>query len=166
MGASTGSLFWLGLVMRKRFPDATSKLLMLALADHVDEHDMCYPSVKLLAAEAMCSERTARRHLQTLHVELLVQRGRMRREDGTLGVYRYRLNRDAVAALDDCLPANLAAGAEQDERALHLVGTSGHTSGHSCGRAEPPNVEPPNFRADNLAAGSERDDGTFWVEVS
>ena len=60
MSARTGSLYWLGVITSRRIGDPGDKLLLLAMADHVDQDDATFAGIALLADEAEMSERTAR----------------------------------------------------------------------------------------------------------
>ena len=51
----------MSLAMRVRMKDPTEKLVLLAFADHVNEDGLSFPSVDLVAAEALCSGRTVQR---------------------------------------------------------------------------------------------------------
>ncbi len=48
-------------VMRLRLEDPTEKLVLLAFAEHCNEDGLTFPSVDLVAAEALCSGRTVQR---------------------------------------------------------------------------------------------------------
>lgn len=56
--------------------DQTDLLVMLALADHADERDQCFPSQGLLARKARCSPDTVQRALKRLEAGGYVTRTR------------------------------------------------------------------------------------------
>lgn len=49
------------MAMRLRLSDPTEKLVLLAFAEHADADGLSFPSVDLVAAEALCSGRTVQR---------------------------------------------------------------------------------------------------------
>jgi hypothetical protein len=69
------------------------KFVAIALANYADENGSCFPSVEKLAQWTSQGEKTVRRHLDDLETEGFLTRERVRREDGTLGVYRFVLQR-------------------------------------------------------------------------
>jgi hypothetical protein len=69
------------------------KFVAIALANYADENGACFPSVEKLAQWTSQGEKTVRRHLDDLEAEGFLTRERVRREDGTLGVYRFVLQR-------------------------------------------------------------------------
>lgn len=80
------------------------KFVALALANFADENWTCYPSTKRIAEWTGQGEKTVRRHLEDLEYEGYLIRERNRRDDGTLGVYRFYIQRSYWPA------ANLATG--------------------------------------------------------
>lgn len=58
------SVAYFSQVMRLRLPDPTEKLVLLAFAEHANEDGLTFPSVDLVAAEALCSGRTVQRIIQ------------------------------------------------------------------------------------------------------
>jgi hypothetical protein len=69
------------------------KFVAIALANYADENGACFPSVQTLSRWTSQGEKTVRRHLDDLETEGFLTRERVRREDGTLGVYRFVLQR-------------------------------------------------------------------------
>jgi hypothetical protein len=65
----------------------------VTLCNRCDEDWSCYPSVKLIAEETGMSERTVREHLDALEGIGAMRRDRTRNSDGTLGRYRYFVQR-------------------------------------------------------------------------
>ncbi len=55
------SIAYFSQVMRLRLQDPTEKLVLLAFAEHANEDGLTFPSVDLVAAEALCSGRTVQR---------------------------------------------------------------------------------------------------------
>lgn len=58
------SVAYFSQVMRLRLSDPTEKLVLLAFAEHANEDGLTFPSVDLVAAEALCSGRTVQRIIQ------------------------------------------------------------------------------------------------------
>lgn len=73
---------------------ATEKVVLLALADHADEHGMCWPSISLLVKRAHVGERTVQRALQSLEDGGFIARERRQRENGSDTSNLYLLNMD------------------------------------------------------------------------
>lgn len=65
------------------------KFVAMALADYADEEWSCYPSVAQLATYTAQGEKTVRDHLDALEEDGVIKRDRQRRDDGTLGRYRF-----------------------------------------------------------------------------
>lgn len=78
---------------------ASQKLVLAALADRADDEGICYPSIRWVAVKcAPMSERTVRRCLTELcHDGLVVKIARLRRADGALGAWTYRLVIEATS---------------------------------------------------------------------
>lgn len=90
----SGSLWWFSEILDDQTLTPTDTLLMLALADHVDADDRCWPRIEHLAHRARCSYSTAKRRLAALEEEGRIVRERQRRSDGNMGVYVYQLVRN------------------------------------------------------------------------
>ena len=73
---------------------ATEKVVLLALADHANEHGLCWPSISLLVQRAHVGERTVQRAIQALEDGGFITRERRQRENGsdTSNLYRLCLN--------------------------------------------------------------------------
>ena len=69
------------------------KFVLMALADYADEAWSCFPSVEQLATYTSQGEKTVRDHLDALEEAGIISRDRQRRDDGTLGRYRFRIHR-------------------------------------------------------------------------
>ena len=69
------------------------KFVMMALADYADEEWSCFPSVDQLAAYTSQGNKTVRDHLDALEELGILTRERQRRKDGTLGRYRFKIQR-------------------------------------------------------------------------
>lgn len=76
------------------------KFVAMALADYADEAWSCFPSVEQLAAYTCQGEKTVRDHLDALEQDGVISRERQRREDGTLGRYRFRIIRRNLPVAD------------------------------------------------------------------
>lgn len=158
MTARSGSLYWLGLVTSRKIGNPIDKLLLFALADHVDHDDTTRASIALLADEAEISEKAARNHLKDMEARGWIDRAREGRSDGTLGVYVTTLQRDPLEALPAARRAGGPAARGAGGRAARggtSIGTSiGTTSGTTSGTLgtapEPPNGEPPNAGPPNV----------------
>lgn len=83
------------------------KFVAMALADYADEAWSCFPSVEQLAVYTSQGEKTVRDHLDALEEAGVITRERQRRDDGTLGRYRFRLHRRNLPV------ANFARGEKQ-----------------------------------------------------
>jgi DNA-binding transcriptional ArsR family regulator len=68
--------------------DSTEKFVLLALADHADEHGRCWPSLKRLSLFTSCAESTVRRALRRLEAQGLLTSEERR---GTSRTYRINL---------------------------------------------------------------------------
>jgi len=89
----TGTLAWLGDLLDDQSLDPTDTLLLIALADHVDENDECFVGIERLARRARVSYTTAKRRLVDLEARGRVARVRRRKEGGNLSTYTTRLLR-------------------------------------------------------------------------
>lgn len=85
------------------------KFVLMALADYADENWSCFPSVDQLAKYTGQGEKTVRDHLLSLETDGMLSRDRQRREDGTLGRYRFKIHRRNLPV------ANFARGEKQPE---------------------------------------------------
>lgn len=70
---------------------ASTKLVLLLLADYADDDGHCWPFIETVAEKAEMSEKSVRRHLNKLEKIDLLRRRRKRRSDGTMGGYEYWL---------------------------------------------------------------------------
>ncbi len=123
----TGTLYWLGKLLHDPDLDPTEKLLMIGLADHVGDSDVCFVGIDRLAEIAGVSYPTARRRLKDLEDRGRITRSRFRKDDGNLGVYTYTLQRSPAI--------NLIAGQRSPGRSL--------VSDHVRDRTEVPRGEVP-----------------------
>lgn len=82
------------------------KVILLALADWADGDGVAYPGQKSLARKTSISERTLRRHLQTLEEMGLIERRRRSLDNGNRTSDEYRLLAQP-ANLAGSQPANL-----------------------------------------------------------
>lgn len=76
------------------------KFVAMALANYADENGSCFPSIQALARWTSQGEKTVRDHLIALEECGFLTRERVRREDGTLGVYRFVLQRQFSPVAD------------------------------------------------------------------
>lgn len=69
------------------------KFVLVTLCNRADEDWSCYPSVSFIAEETGMSDRSVRQHLDALEAAGAILRDRTRNNDGTLGRYRYFVQR-------------------------------------------------------------------------
>lgn len=91
------------------------KFVAMALADYADEAWSCFPSVEQLAQYTAQGEKTVRDHLDALEEAGVITRERQRRDDGTLGRYRFKIHRRNLPV------ANFARGEKQPEPAADFA---------------------------------------------
>lgn len=146
----TGTLAWLGDLLDDDTLDPTETLLLIALADHVDEHDECFVGIERLARRARVSYGTARRRLTELETKGRLARTRRRRDGGNLSTYTWRLLRpnpgdndatpgDIPAVSGDAPPRNMRASALHQRASGRAV-----ASARPDARAELPSIELPS----------------------
>ncbi len=90
-----------------------AKFVLWVLADYAGpDGGSCFPTIKSLCDDTEMGERTISRHLDYLEEKDLIARYRLRRPDGTLGRYNYRLNMaiNLLNAEPEQPPAKLASG--------------------------------------------------------
>lgn len=97
----------------------------MALADYADEEWSCFPSVKQLADYTGQGEKTVRDHLDALVEAGIISRQRHRRDDGTLGRYRFFIHRRILPV------ANFARGEKQPSPAADFATHNPHTNPHT-----------------------------------
>lgn len=140
---TSGTLYWLNLVLGHEDLDPVETLLMVALVNHVDANDECFPGMETLSSMARTSYGTARRRLQKLEERGYLSRERMRRESGNLSVYRYRLNREAFGEPARNLRDGERVPARTKTRASQRAPRRALASAHQDARAEVPIGEVP-----------------------
>jgi hypothetical protein len=88
---------WLEAVIRSPVPKATSVTIAVAatLHSHMDRDGTCWPSEPTIAAEARCSERSARDHVLILERAGLLD---VTRRQGAANTYQARLPTPAAVA--------------------------------------------------------------------
>lgn len=91
----SGTVFWLHVLLDCDELDPTETLLLVALADHVDEHDTAFPSLHLLARRARVSYATTKRRMADLVERGYVVRVRRHGAGGRRSTYSYRFQRPA-----------------------------------------------------------------------
>jgi len=121
---------------------ATFKAILLVLANYADIHGVCWPSFEAVAKRAECSVSTVQRAVCTMEEKGLLQRTRLRRQDGQWGAYKIHLAMPAGAVEEICdtpeeddfdPPVNLTAGVKHPPVNL----TTGQ-SDHRSNTTEPP----------------------------
>jgi len=73
-------------------PNATSKLVLMALADHANSDGECWPSMKRIAQLTGVSSRQVSTHIVALEALGYVTKGNRRRYAGQLRGWEYRVN--------------------------------------------------------------------------
>ena len=96
-------------VSKAKIRPSGRKFVAMALADYADEAWSCFPSVEQLAEYTGQGEKTVRDHLDALESDGIITRKRHRREDGTLGRYRFIIHRRKLPV------ANFARGEKPPE---------------------------------------------------
>lgn len=110
---------------------SSTKLVLVALADRANEDTgECWPGLESVAKRACMSTRQVSRHLTKLTEAGLISRRRIRRDDGTLGKYVFRVNLDQ--------PTLTETPPDTDDQWTDA------TSGHSG--SSPPDIEGPDHR--------------------
>lgn len=101
------------------------KFVAMALADYADENWSCFPSVAQLAQYTSQGEKTVRDHLAALEEDGFLTRVRRRNEDGTLGRYRFIVQRQISPV------AKIARGEKPPEPAANFAGHNPHKNHQS-----------------------------------
>lgn len=101
------------------------KFVLMALADYADEGWSCFPSVAQLAEYTCQGEKTVRDHLDALERDKILSRDRHRREDGTLGRYRFVIHRRNLPL------AKIARGEKQQKPAADFATHNPHKNHQS-----------------------------------
>lgn len=89
------------------------RFVLMALANFADEEWSCFPTVTQISAWTGQADKTVRDHLDDLEREGIITRERTRRDDGTLGRYRFAINRRKIPVEDHrqiSPPADFARG--------------------------------------------------------
>lgn len=123
MSVTSGTTLWLRPILDCPQLDGTDTLLMVALADRVNDDDECWVGIETLASCARCSYVTARRRLAALEQRGYIARTRRRRSDGNLSTYTCKLQR---APLLTEYAARLALSLSDDQRSPGGAMTSAH----------------------------------------
>jgi hypothetical protein len=91
------SIRYMTLAFHARVGNPLTKLILVKLADHANDDGTCWPSIRRIAHDAECDERTVRRHIRNLEAAglLVVER---RTHDGVNLPSLYRLTFDGVGA--------------------------------------------------------------------
>lgn len=100
------------------------KFVLFCLADYSDEEWSCFPSISQIARYTSQGEKTVRDHLDALEADGIITRIRHRREDGTLGRYRFFIQRRNLP-LD-----SLTSGEKQPKPAADLATHIPHNNPH------------------------------------
>ena len=117
-------------------PNATSKLVLMALADHANSDGECWPSMKRVAKLTGISSRQVSTHIVTLESLGYVTKGNRRRHEGQLRGWEYRVNLHGEATSGSTLP--VASGSP-----AHLPAEVGFRSEPSENRKEEPLADKP-----------------------
>jgi DNA-binding MarR family transcriptional regulator len=84
------SIKYMSLAFKTRVGNPLAKLIFLKLADHANDDGICWPSIRRIAEDAECDERTVRRRLRHLE-ELGLVFVERRQQDGVHLPCVYRL---------------------------------------------------------------------------
>jgi hypothetical protein len=154
----SGTTFWLPLLLDDERLDATETLLLIGLADHVNEDDEAWPSIETLASRARCSYVTARRRLAALEQRGVITRRRRRREGGNLSTYAYRLVRSEAPAL------NLSDGKRSPRGAMAsaLPGERAEPDQGEPDQSEEPTTDQPSLPLGLARDGQNPADTSEW----
>ena len=117
-------------------PNATAKLVLMALADHANSDGECWPSMKRVAKLTGISSRQVSTHIVTLESLGYVTKGNRRRHEGQLRGWEYRVNLRDEATSGSTLP--VASGSP-----AHLPAEAGFRSEPSENRKEEPLADKP-----------------------
>ena len=117
-------------------PNATSKLVLMALADHANSDGECWPSMKRVAKLTGISSRQVSTHIVTLESLGYVTKGNRRRHEGQLRGWEYRVNLRDEATSGSTLPVVSGSPA-------HLPAEAGFRSEPSENRKEEPLADKP-----------------------
>jgi len=147
----TGTVFWLNVLLDHDDLDPTETLLLIALADHVDDHDQAFPSLHLLARRARVSYATAKRRMANLEERGYIARTRRHGDNGRRSTYRYRLIRRRFEL--DPTRAHIEPLGDPDQ-----VQSAPWSRAHPDEPTEVPSVEPEEEEANAAAAFPDPDD--------
>lgn len=114
------------------------KFVALALANFADENWACFPSIGKLSEWTSQAPKTVRDHLDALETSGFLVRERQRRNDGTLGVYRYVIQRQYSPVAD-------FASGEKGHSPVAKSATHNH-------QLEPSSKNPSNARGTRLTS--------------
>jgi len=127
-------------LVRESDISAYALLTYIALSGRANKNGECWPSLRLVAREARCSQSTARRAIKELQrIGIIQVTGRVRKSDGgqTSNVYRVLVGRTNAPLSDGQGPAFTETPQEQDtseqdiSKKLKSTLTSGRVSSHS-----------------------------------
>lgn len=136
MSRKTGTVFWLNVILDHDELDPADTLLLIALADHVDEHDVAWPSLRTLARRGRVGYSTAKRRMKSLEQRGYVTRSARRRADGGRGTDSYRLQRSRFG-MSGCA----SSPAEDTAPTAHIEpGVSSDRTGPTAHPGEPAEV--------------------------
>ena len=148
---------------------STARLVMIALANHADHTSgHCWPSVKTIASEAGCSERTASRYLYALSRNGFIDVRRTQRKSGQFRSNDYWIlfertgapwqyfNRDPNEEPEDEPPenepaANLADGQDGSEAPPHQLPTVAAGPSDTVGSRQESLLEPSDSEPSGVA---------------
>lgn len=156
----SGTVFWLHVILECEELDPTETLLLVALADHVDEHDTAFPSLHLLARRARVSYATAKRRMADLVDRGYVARVRRHGVGGRRSTYSYRFQRPAFglgATTPETPIFDPDTGAQPEPwTASDRAHSEPRSRAHLGEPTEVPSVEPEEEEQPGAAADDER----------
>lgn len=145
------ALDWAG---KQTVGHAHSKAILMHLANWADEKGSCFPSHERLAAITEISVRTVQDCMKRLETEGYVESRRDRREDGRLGLTRYRLRLDRPALRQEASPPEEASGGDHRQIETQPPEGDAETTG-SCFRSDTLDYTPQEHERESAGARDE-----------
>jgi DNA-binding transcriptional ArsR family regulator len=127
-------------------PNASAKLVLLALADKANEDGECWPGMDTVADMAGVSTRQVSTHLANLEDAGLIVRKRRRSRAGRLGRYTFHLNLTSGSTLpvdQEKSTSGSAPPVEADDQWKPDVPTTGSPASSTTGSLLPVKEQPP-----------------------
>lgn len=145
-----------GWAVKARVGHAHSKAVLLLLANYADEKGSCFPSHAHMASVLEVSERTIQECVKRLERDGWVTT-RRDRQNGKLGITRYRLCTERDAANGDEAPPEAASGGDHRKSGASLPEADDVSTGSSFRSDTPQN--PPEESVEREGARASRAEG-------